>query len=101
MEELTSGAAGPAEDVIACSNCCCNDESKLLSAPLPLDFPNMLLSYSCYSLMEVRIGQMASPPWSRETPTAAAAVRLSASRDELLTKSNPSTAFSTESVATF
>src|SRR5262249_28513561 len=102
MEEIASGSAGAAEYAIAerCT-CCADDEPWWLLAPLSLDFPNMLLSYSCYSLMEVQIGQMASPPWSKATPTAAAAVRLGASRDELLTKSNPSTAFCAESVATF
>jgi hypothetical protein len=66
MEEIASGAAGVAECAIACSNCCANDEFKLLSAPLPLDFPNMLPLLLLYSLMEVRIGQMS---YAMETAT--------------------------------
>ena len=56
MEEVASGAAGAAKcPTLERFTSCADDKSRLVSAALPLDFPNMLLSLLLYSLMEVRI----------------------------------------------
>jgi hypothetical protein len=47
MEEVPSGAAGDAEYVTPERFTSCADDESRLFAPLPLDFPNMLLSYFC------------------------------------------------------
>ena len=48
MEEVASGAAGAAKcPTLERFTSCADDESRLVSAALPLDFPNMLLSYCC------------------------------------------------------
>jgi hypothetical protein len=55
MEEIASGAAGDAEYVTAERfTSCADDESRLLSGALPLDFPNMLLSLLLL-LIELRL----------------------------------------------
>jgi hypothetical protein len=46
MEEVVSAAAdcATAERLISCAG---NESSRLVSAALSFDFPNMLVSYSC------------------------------------------------------